>query len=243
MPHIPKLYDELADWWQCISPTSDYVDEAAFIGKLFRDNGTKTILELGAGGGNVAWHLKREFELTLTDIAPRMLAMSQKQNPDCEHIVADMRTVNLGRTFDGVLIHDASMYLTTEAELRQTITQAALHCKSGGLIVLAPDCTRENFKVGVNHEGHTDATGRSAHYLEWTSDPDPNDTEFEYDFVIGLKDKTGLRAVVDRQHCGIFPRATWLRLLEKVGCSASAIPDPAANENFERVELFLGKKR
>lgn len=32
-----------------------------------------------------------------------MLAESKKQNPELEHIEGDMRTLRLGRTFDGVL--------------------------------------------------------------------------------------------------------------------------------------------
>ena len=32
-----KLYDELADWWQVVLPTSDYTDEGAFFNKLLKD--------------------------------------------------------------------------------------------------------------------------------------------------------------------------------------------------------------
>ena len=38
-----------------------------------------------------------------------MLAINQATNPECEHIVGDMRTLDLGRQFDVVLIHDAIM--------------------------------------------------------------------------------------------------------------------------------------
>ena len=113
----PKLYTELADWWQLVSPTEDYADEAAFFAGLFRANNTGTVLELGCGGGNVAWFLKKDFALTLTDISGAMLAESEKQNPELEHIQGDMRAMRLGRTFDGVLVHDAIMYMTSERDL------------------------------------------------------------------------------------------------------------------------------
>jgi ubiquinone/menaquinone biosynthesis C-methylase UbiE len=76
------LYAELAGWWQLISPTEDYTDEAAFFGRLFRAENAGTVLELGCGGGNVAWFLKEDFALTLTDISEAMLAESRKQNPE-----------------------------------------------------------------------------------------------------------------------------------------------------------------
>lgn len=117
----PKLYTELAGWWQLFSPTSDYAEEAAFFRGLFRAEDVKTILELGSGGGNVAWFLKKHFTLTLTDLSEEMLAESAKQNPDLEHVRGDMRTLRLGRTFDGVLIHDAIMYMSSEEDLRAAL--------------------------------------------------------------------------------------------------------------------------
>src|SRR5215213_6124683 len=113
-----KLYSELAEWWQVVSPTSDYVDEAAFFGSLFEEAGVSTILELGAGGGNIASFLKHDFEMTLTDLSPQMVESSKKQNPECEHVVGDMRSVSLGRSFDSVFIHDAIMYMLSEDDLR-----------------------------------------------------------------------------------------------------------------------------
>ncbi len=99
----PKIYTELSDWWQLITPTEDYADEAAFFAGLFRAENVRTVLELGCGGGNVAWFLKKGFALTLTDLSGEMLAESEKQNPELEHIEGDMRALRLGRTFDGGL--------------------------------------------------------------------------------------------------------------------------------------------
>ena len=67
----------------------------------------KRVLELGSGGGNLASHLKQHVQLTLTDLSPGMQQVSRALNPECEHIVGDMRTLRLNRLFDAVLVHDA----------------------------------------------------------------------------------------------------------------------------------------
>ena len=36
-----------------------------------------------------------------------MLAVSQTVNPECEHVLGDMRSLRLGRESDLVLIHEA----------------------------------------------------------------------------------------------------------------------------------------
>ena len=235
----PKLYTELAGWWQLVSPTEDYTDEAAFFKDLFQTENAKTLLELGSGGGNVAWFLKRDFTLTLTDLSGAMLAESEKQNPELEHAEGDMRTLRLGRTFDGVLIHDAIMYMTSEEDLRAALLTAHEHCKPGGVVVIAPDYVAETFQPQTTHEGH-DAGERSVRYMEWTWDADPDDTEVNYEFILALKEGDELRTVVDRQKAGVFPRATWLRLLEDVGFEAEAVEDPSTGG--ERAEVFVGHR-
>ncbi len=235
----PKLYSELAGWWQLVSPTEDYADEAAFFEELFRAENARTLLELGSGGGNVAWFLKNDFALTLTDISGAMLTESKKQNPELEHIQGDMRTLRLSKAFDGVLIHDAIMYMTSEEDLRAALVTAYVHCKSGGVVVIAPDWVAETFRPHTTHEG-VDAGGRGVRYLEWIWDADPNDTRVNYEFIVALKEGDELRTVVDRQVVGVFPRATWLRLLEDVGFEAEAVEDPSTGG--ERSEVFIGHK-
>lgn len=107
-----KLYGDLAKWWPLLSPPEDYAEEAGFFLGLFRqhsDRPPSTMLELGSGGGNTASHLKHDLNLTLTDLSPDMLEISRNLNPECAHARGDMRTVQLDRTFDCVLIHDAVM--------------------------------------------------------------------------------------------------------------------------------------
>ena len=113
------MYGELASWWPLISGPRRHAEEAAFAASLLRTANppTRTVLELGSGGGNNAFHLKNEFELTLVDLSDEMLTVSRRLNPDCDHLRGDMRTLRLERSFDAIFVHDAIDYMITEADL------------------------------------------------------------------------------------------------------------------------------
>jgi SAM-dependent methyltransferase len=230
-----KLYEELADWWPLFSAPADYAEEAVFFSRLLTDAcqpAPRTVLELGAGGGNNAFHLKSKFEMTLVDSSPQMLGVSRALNPECDHREGDMRTVSLGRTFDAVFIHDAIMYLTSAAELNAAIRNAYRHCRAGGAALFVPDCVRESFVEETRHGGH-DGPGRSLRYLQWTFDPDPTDTTYRTDFAIMLRDRSGDTRVVPDYHLeGLFPRAEWTRLLREAGFEPRTVTDEWGREIF-----------
>jgi SAM-dependent methyltransferase len=249
-----KMYGELAHWWPLLSPPSEYVEEAAFFRALLRRHRPRprTLLELGCGGGSLAANLKRDFALTLTDLSPQMLAVCRAENPECEVLPGDMRALRLGREFDAVLVHDAIMYATTEPDLRATIATAAQHCRAGGLVLLAPDCTRESFALGTAEEGvgaaHAEdgtdhggadaSDGRGLRYLEWCWDPDPSDTTYQVAYAFTLRERDGsVRVELDLHSEGLFPEATWLALMAECGLAARAVADPW------RGKIFTGVKR
>jgi trans-aconitate methyltransferase len=130
------FYGTLAAWWPVISPVAEYGEEAAELCRLIRDRRpeARTLLELGSGGGHVAHHLGAHFACTLSDLSAEMLAMSQRINPQCAHVQADMRTLDLGQEFDVVLAHDAIDYMTRHDDLAQVADTAWRHLRPGGLV-------------------------------------------------------------------------------------------------------------
>lgn len=241
----PILYSELAAWWPLLSAPSDYAEEAAYYGAALREHCVvtpQTLLELGSGGGNNASHIKHSFErLTLVDISPGMLAVSGSLNPECEHQVGDMRSVRLGREFDCVFVHDAVGYATSLDDLSRVFETAYIHCKPGGVALFVPDYVRENFRSRTEHGGH-DGEGRGLRYLEWTWDPDPNDTEYFVDMAYFLCEHDGtLQVRHDRHVEGLFSIAQWVEALEGVGFLPKVLFHQYSDVPFESVS-FVGMR-
>jgi SAM-dependent methyltransferase len=231
-----KLYNDLAKWWPLFSPPSEYVEEAEdLLPALLAapDAPPKTLLELGSGGGSLAFHLKGALSLTLTDLSEDMLAVSRAVNPECEHLQGDMRTLDLGREFDLVLVHDAIMYATDEAMLAQVIATAYRHVRPGGAALLLPDFVKETFEPGSEHDGEDAPDGRGMRWLEWSWDPDPGDHTFETAYSYILREPDGSVTFEGETHVeGLFPRNTWLRLIRGAGFEVTSRIDPWNREVF-----------
>jgi SAM-dependent methyltransferase len=248
---LPRLYTELAHWFHLLTAPAEFGEEADFYWACLVETagGTepRTLLELGSGGGNMASHYKQRLvSVTLTDLSDQMLALSRTINPELEHVQGDMRTLRLGRTFDAVIAHDAVMYLTTEDDLRQAIETAYVHLWPGGVAVFAPDCVKETFRPRTDHGGH-DGDGRGMRYLEWSFDPDPDDTSFVTDFTYVFREgDSDPWCEQDRHVVGLFSREVWLRLLREVGFQATHRPlihsevEPGETEVFVAVRQVEG---
>src|SRR5688572_4716733 len=238
-----KLYNELAEWWPLMSAPEDYVEEAGVYSAMLLGSGAspvRSVLELGSGGGNNASHMKAHFDLTLVELSPGMLEHSRRLNPECEHHQGDMRTVRLGRQFDGVFVHDAVCYMTTADDLRRAVETAFIHCRPGGVALFCPDHVAETFEPSTDHGGH-DGGGRAFRYIEWTWDPDSSDATYLVDYAYLLRTGTDTRVLHDRHVEGLFSVSTWLDTFRAAGFEATA--KPYRHTEVERpIDVFIARR-
>lgn len=242
----PLMYDELAPWWPLLSAPADYEDEAAFYADVLQAHARRaagSLLELGSGGGNNASFMKHRFErVTLVDRSTGMLEVSRELNPQCEHVVGDMRTVRLGRRFDCVFVHDAICYATTYGDLEAAIETAHAHCEAGGAVLFAPDFVRESFATSTEHGGEDGPDGRGLRFVEWCWDPDPSDTTYVVDYALLLREMDGtVRVRHDRHLEGLFGTDTWLDLLRRAGFQPHMVTHRHPGEDADRF-VFVGTR-
>ena len=228
-----KLYTSRARWFHLLTAPADYRHEAACyasIAKRACKGKRETMLELGSGGGNNAFHLKNHFRLTLTDVAKEMLALSRTINPECEHICGDMRTLRLRRRFDIVFAHDAVSYMTDMRDLEAAMRTAFVHCRPGGIALFAPDDFRETFRSTTQHGGH-DAGDRGLRFVEWSYDPNPADTHYVAEYAYLMRNGDTVRVEHDRHLNGLFLRVQWRAALLRTGFEKIRMTRPRGCSN------------
>ncbi|WP_173019570.1 class I SAM-dependent methyltransferase [Streptomyces alkaliphilus] len=242
-PH-PRMYGDLARWWPLISPVEVYEGDARTASGLFAaaEGPVRTVLELGSGGGHTAFHLRSRYAMTLVDLSEDMLTVSRALNPGVEHLRGDMRELRLERTFDAVLVHDAIDYMTTEEELAAAFRTAYLHCRPGGVAVFFPDHLTETYEPRTDWGGEDAADGRGVRYLEWglPVEPGAHTARTEYTFTLREADGT-VRTAHETHVTGLFPAATWTRLLRGTGFEVSTATESGTEGEPTRT-LFIGHR-
>jgi trans-aconitate methyltransferase len=102
-----------------------------------------TVLDLGCGGGSpVALHMVANgFRVTGVDSSPTLVSLCRTRMPDQEWIVGDMRSLALGRRFQGILAWDSFFHLRHQDQ--QTMFKIfALHAAPAAILI---------FNAGFDH--------------------------------------------------------------------------------------------
>lgn len=214
-----KLYKEYASWWHLLSPIEEYKEESAIFLKIIEKYAGigGSCLELGSGGGNNAYYLKKYFDMTLVDLSVEMLRESHKINPECNHVRGDMRSLALKKRFELVFIHDAISHITTIEDLEKVIKTAHQHIKQQGMLLIMPDEYEDTFSPQTDCGG-SDQGKRGIRYMEWSYDPIPGDQLITVQYAYIFRDEDGtIHHGSDHAQNGLFSMEVWRRVLEGIG--------------------------
>lgn len=102
-----------------------------------------TVLDLGCGSGEpIARHLiKQGRRLTGVDVSPGLIDLCRIRFPDQEWVVADIRGLDLGRTFEGVIAWHSLIHLPPE-EQPGVFAIFARHLRPGGALMFTSGSER-----------------------------------------------------------------------------------------------------
>ena len=113
---IVDLYERHARAWAAQRQRGSFLERRwleRFIGLL---PGGAAILDIGCGAGTpiASYLLDAGFRITGIDSSPTMIEMCRARHPHCEWLVADMRTLALGRSFQGIVAWDSFFHLARD---------------------------------------------------------------------------------------------------------------------------------
>lgn len=129
-PRDGDAYDETYE--RRAAAGEDVHGEANFVTAL----GAKSVLDAGCGTGRITRELaRRGIDVVGVDLDERMLATGRRKAPEVEWHLADLETVELGRTFEAVLMAGNVMIFLTPGTEGAVLKNMARHLVPGGHLV------------------------------------------------------------------------------------------------------------
>ena len=130
----------------------DYAREAeqihAVIEQYKQSPGT-TLLDVACGTGRHIPFLRQHYTVEGLDLDEQMLAIARQRNPEVTFHHADMVDFDLGRKFDVITCLFSSIgYAKTVPRLNQTLRTMRRHLHAGGVVLIEPWLTPEQYQVG-----------------------------------------------------------------------------------------------
>lgn len=106
------------------------------------------VLDLGCGSGEpiARWFIERGYALTGVDSSTTLIEICRERFPQQQWVVSDMRALELGRGFDGLLAWHSFFHLTPDDQ-RAMFERFARHLSPGGALMFTSG-TEEGSAIG-----------------------------------------------------------------------------------------------
>jgi len=232
------MFLESAELYEAIYHFKNYGRECEILREIIGAAvpGARTILDVACGTGEHAKFLKEKYSVDGVDLNEEYLRAARLKNPAGKYARADMTDFDLGTTYDVVTcLFSAIGYVQTVDQMNRAIACMARHVKPGGVLIVEPWLTHENYKPGGTfiHAGEigTDKVCRVSlsrqegdlsvvlmHYLRTTAD--------------------SIEHYSERLELGLFSREEMTRAFESADLNVRYHP-----EGLMRRGLYLGRAR
>ena len=213
-----KAYTDLAWTESLVYPPAEDIKEIKLFTKLIKENSkieTQTLLHVGCGSGIYDYAFKKHFKVTGVDISKEMLEIAMKRNPEVEYHHGDMRTVELKKKFDTVILPESIGYMTTVDDLKEAIATADRHLNPGGVLLVCANLKEtfvaNNF-VYTGEQGDVEITIFENNYI-----PKDKDSVYEATIIYLIRNKGKVEIYTDVHILGLFDRETWYYLFKEKG--------------------------
>lgn len=208
-----KIYDAIYG-----AMGKDYLTEAnkvhQFVQKYKRTEGN-TLLDVACGTGAHTGLLSKYYKVEGLDLDPDMLKVAHKKYPKIRFHQGDMAGFNLGRQFDCITCLFSSIgYVKTKSNLRKAIQTMSNHLRPGGVLLVEPWFTPEQWHPGrvfatqvdkpdlrIVRMSHSGQKGK----LSW----------IEFQYLVGTP--KGIEHSLERHELGLFTHEEYLEAFRLAG--------------------------
>lgn len=216
----------------------DYPAESKYVTEQVRGRlpGASSLLDVACGTGGHLRYFDELFEhVEGVELSEAMLSVARRRMPTTSLHQGDMRSFDVGRTFDAVVCLFAAVAHQSADELAATMRCFARHLNPGGVVVIEPWWFPETFLEGhvaadvltpdhrtISRVSHTTREGEAS--------------RMEVHYVVADAG-SGARHFVETYLHQLFPRDLYERTLREAGFTTEYVEGAQSGRG-----LFLGTR-
>jgi ubiquinone/menaquinone biosynthesis C-methylase UbiE len=216
------MYRDHARYYDLIYSFKDYKKETAALNTIIRKHKRSAgndLLDVACGTGK---HLEqfKGFSLHGSDLNKGILSIAKRRLQKAKFYTQDMAKLRIGKKFDVITCLFSSIgYVKTRSGLKRTIQSFAQHLKSGGVIIIEPWFTKEQYTSGTPHMTTYDSPQIKIARLN-ISDARGDMSHMDMHFTVAEKDKRIIQ-FVDNHEMLMTPHEEIIRMMEETGMSVT----------------------
>jgi len=223
------MYDKSARIYDLLyvgTGIKDYEAETAELRRIIEESnpGARTLLDVACGTGAHLAELSRWYEVEGADISPAMLAVARGRVPGVPLHHADMRTIDLGKTFDAVICLFSSIgYITDPSEMRSAVSRLAAHVAPGGVLILDGWVRPDEWREGQRREPEIARDDEATVVRLAAGRREGNITELDMHHLV--QTAGGVDYFMEQHRLALTPTDEYVAAVESAGLSARVLPD------------------
>ncbi len=229
-----QYYDEIY-----ASVDKDYAAEAAKARKIiqkYKLTKGKLLLDVACGTGHHAGYLSKYYQVEGLDLDTKMLSVAKKKHPKIRFHQGDMVNFDLARQFDAIVCLFSSIgYAKTKSRLQKAIKTMARHLLPGGVLVVEPWFSPEQWRPGRASMTQVDKPDLKIVRMSLSKQRGKL-ALIEFQYLIGTP--KGIRHDVEIHELGLFTHQEYMDAFKAAGLKVTHDP-----EGLDGRGLYIGQKQ
>lgn len=211
------MFTKSAKFYDAIYHFKDYKAASEKLHVIIQEHnpGAKTLLDTACGTGKHIEHLQHHYETEGLDINEELLEIAKQRTPNSIYHIADISNFTLEKRFDVITCLFSSIaYLRTEEKLYSTLKYMEMHLNPGGLIIVEPWFSRENFRTGTITANHYDENDLKITWM-YTSEIENNMSILDINYLVGTPEEVTFFR--ERHEIGLFDDSQYRKAITNTG--------------------------
>jgi ubiquinone/menaquinone biosynthesis C-methylase UbiE len=220
------MYTRSVQFYDALYHFKDYAAASQQLRHLLlqHNSSARTLLDIACGTGKHLEYLRNYYQVEGLDLNSEMLEIARQRCPDVPFHQADMIDFRLEHGFDIVTCLFSSIaYVRTVDNLEQTVANMAHHLRPGGIVVLEPFFSPENYWTGTITANFVDEHDLKIAWMYTSDVPVGRLATLNIHYLLGTPE--GVDHFTERHELGLFTPEEYLEAFRRVGLEVSYDPE------------------